>query len=195
MSVKAIDRRVRRTRPFLPDALLELILEKGYEAVTVQDVLERANVGRSTFYAHFQDKEDLFLSEFDALRSEFEEHLGMQEITANTVWDLSLHMFRHARDHFRLYKALAGKASGSVILDQLNRYLAFLLRDHLNVYYEEDRQIEVPVEILSGHLVSSFMALLTWWLDHDLAYPPDQMNEIYRRLTQPGMEELLGKME
>src|SRR5258707_301232 len=64
------DRRVRRTRRALREALVALIVERGYEKVTVQDVLDRADIGRSTFYAHYRDKDDLFGSCFDDLRAE-----------------------------------------------------------------------------------------------------------------------------
>jgi AcrR family transcriptional regulator len=68
MSAKKEDRRVQRTRTMLFDALLDLIIEKGYEAITVQDIIDRANVGRSTFYSHFSDKEQLLLGNIDQLR-------------------------------------------------------------------------------------------------------------------------------
>jgi AcrR family transcriptional regulator len=71
-SDKKADRRIQRTRRLLQDALVGLILEKGYEAITVQDILDRANVGRSTFYEHFYDKDDLLLSSFEFLRDDFE---------------------------------------------------------------------------------------------------------------------------
>ena len=69
-----MDRRIQRTRQLLHEALIELIQEKGYEAVTVQDILDRANLGRSTFYLHYRDKEELLLSGFERLRDEFEAH-------------------------------------------------------------------------------------------------------------------------
>src|ERR1700754_1124415 len=69
------DRRVRRTRRLLREALIALVAERGYERVTVQDVLDRADVGRSTFYAHFRDKEALFASCFDDLRADLRRHL------------------------------------------------------------------------------------------------------------------------
>lgn len=78
MSKKVIDRRVQRTRQLLQNALSELILEKAYEKITVQDVIDRANVGRSTFYAHFQDMDKLLLSGFEPLLAEFEEFLTGQ---------------------------------------------------------------------------------------------------------------------
>jgi len=62
MKTERVDRRVQRTRQLLNEALMSLIVEKGYEAITVQDIIDRANLGRSTFYAHYQDKEDLLLS-------------------------------------------------------------------------------------------------------------------------------------
>src|SRR6202012_5392571 len=62
MAQETMDRRVRRTRDLLHRALLDLIAEKGYPHITVQDILDRADVGRSTFYTHYRDKEDLLRS-------------------------------------------------------------------------------------------------------------------------------------
>src|SRR5688572_21995012 len=70
----ALDRRVQKTRKLLQDALVELVAEKGYEAVTIREILDRANVGRSTFYAHFQDKDQLLHSILEGLQALFEEH-------------------------------------------------------------------------------------------------------------------------
>src|SRR5690242_18084253 len=97
MAKKPVDRRVERTRQSLQNALSELILEKGYEHVTVQDVIDRANVGRSTFYAHFEDKEQLLLSGFEPLRAEFEDFLSGQSITQETPWALSLAIFQQVQ--------------------------------------------------------------------------------------------------
>src|SRR5690349_22765699 len=74
MDTKRGSRQVQRTRQHLEEACIALILEKGYEAVTIQDILDRANVGRSTFYVHYRDKEDLLMSRFQALQQAFEEH-------------------------------------------------------------------------------------------------------------------------
>jgi AcrR family transcriptional regulator len=191
MAEKNEDRRIQRTRKLLQDALLALILEKGYEAVTVQDVIDRANVGRSTFYAHFQDKEALFLSEFETLRTTFEHHLLSQPATDTSPWSLSLVMFRHAQENLQLYTALAGKQGGSLALTHLQKYLSALLRTHLKQQSTEKENPLVPPEILAHYLVSSFIALLTWWLDNDLPYSAERMNEMFRQLTQPGMEAVM----
>src|SRR5687767_2197406 len=98
------DRRVRRTRRTLQEALTTLILDKSYERITIQDVLDRADVGRSTFYAHFRDKDDLLMACFDGVREELQ-----REFAAEQSADA---LFLHAHRHRRIYKALCGKKSG-----------------------------------------------------------------------------------
>jgi len=192
--VKVIDRRIQRTRQLLQDALMALILEKGFDSITVQDVIDRANVGRSTFYAHFQDKEDLLLSGFEHLRTEFEEHLNSESMTNESPWELTLSMFKHAQMHRPLYKALAGRQGGSVALSLIQKFLFSYLHTHLNDHLKQTvskRKNSIPVEILAQYIFSSFISLLVWWLDNDSPYSAEQMNDFYRRLVQPGVEAMM----
>src|SRR5213083_3494878 len=105
---KPPDRRVQRTRKLLQDALVSLMIEKGYEATTVQDIIDRANVGRATFYAHFADKETLLVSRLEDLRA----MLAQQHQRARGL-GFSLPMLEHARDHLPLYAAIVGRGGGS----------------------------------------------------------------------------------
>src|SRR5258706_7745467 len=163
MNTKGVDRRIQRTRQLLQDSLVALILENGYEAVTVQDVIDRANVGRSTFYTHFQDREDLLLSEFESLWAQFEEHLTTKSFSNESLWDLSLLMFRHAQDYHRVYKAVVGKQSGHIMQSQIQKHLTTHIRKHLEAEWPDKSNKVFPLEVLTYHLVSSLMALLTWW--------------------------------
>lgn len=198
MPEKTTDRRIQRTRQLLQDALLALILEKGFDAVTVQDIIDRANVGRSTFYAHFQDKDALLLSGFEHLLAEFEKHLMSDEMMNNSPWGLSLTMLQHAQGQRQLYKALAGKQGGNLALSHIQKYLYTYLYAHLDAHMKQvlsKRKKSIPPEILAHYLSSSFISLLTWWLDNDSAYSAEQMNEYYRQLVQPGVDELMRQME
>src|SRR3954447_21575352 len=104
----APDRRVQRTRRHLREALMALILERGWDAVSVRDVCEKADVGRSTFYVHFADKENLLLSGFDDL------HAAMDEIRshAGAPFGFIEPLIVHVAEHKRLLQAVLGRQSG-----------------------------------------------------------------------------------
>lgn len=184
-----VDRRIQRTRQSLQDALITLILEKGYEAVTVQDVIDRANVGRATFYAHFQDKEDLLLSEFDQLTAHFNQHLAASEEI--DLWQLGLLMFQHAQNYHKIYKAAVGKQSGQIMLSHLQKYLTRLSQDSLQHQWGSQQNNIIPIEIVIHHLASSLLSLLIWWLDHNMPHSAERMAQMYQKLTQPGIAVLL----
>lgn len=191
MPKKITDRRIQRTRQILQDALIELILNKGYEAVTVQDIIDRANVGRSTFYVHFRDKEDLLLSGFEHLLAQLEEHLMSESVANESRWALNLSMFQHAQSQRKLYKALAGKQGGNVAVAHIQKYLFTYLHNHMKQVLSK-RKKGIPPEILAQYLSSSFISLLTWWLDNDSQYSPEQMNEYYRQLVEPGVDAIMN---
>ena len=104
------DRRVARSKRALKEALTDLILERGYEAVTVQDVIDRADVGRSTFYAHFLDKDDLLMAILADLDMPAPDHTMWMPDDPAFGWTLEL--FRHFGSGRRLFKAVAGSQSG-----------------------------------------------------------------------------------
>jgi AcrR family transcriptional regulator len=184
------DRRVRRTRKTLQDALIALILEKGYEAITVQDVIDRANVGRSTFYAHFVDKEALLLSQFENLQADFERHFA--ENTADDasadLLEFSAVMFQHAQRYRRVYQAVVGKQSGQLMQRHLEKTLTERVKRRVERHWTGQRRQAVPPDILTHYIVSAFMSLMIWWLDHDLPHPPERMDRIYRQLIRAGID-------
>jgi AcrR family transcriptional regulator len=181
-----MDRRIQKTRQALQEALIALVLEKGYEALTVQDVLDRANVGRSTFYAHFYDLDDLLQSEFEHLQAEFEAYMAKHPAQEASLWDISRLMFQHARTYQQLYKAMVGKESGTVIQRHLQDYLRQQIRARL-------KGDAATVEILESYLISSFMGLLTWWLDRGMPYSAEKIAQIFEELSKNGINDFKVK--
>src|SRR5213593_1902268 len=123
MVKRATDRRVQRTRQLLQDALISMMIEQGYEATTVQDIIDRANVGRATFYAHFADKETLLTSRLEDLRAllvrrQREVLASLGDATARG-FGFSLALLEHARSHLALYQAIVGRQSGAVVLQRI----------------------------------------------------------------------------
>ncbi len=187
---KSPDRRIQRTRQLLLDSLIKLILEKGYETITVQDIIDRANIGRSTFYSHFQDKEDLLLSGFESLRDIFE---GFQNQTSQETigWNFSLALFQHAEEQRPVFKALFGKQAGAVVVSNFKKTLTVLLHEHFQAIFPKKKQ-PVPLDVFVQYFVSTFFGLLTWWLDNDISCSAEQLNEYYQKMTEPTAEALLG---
>jgi AcrR family transcriptional regulator len=196
MQEHKIDRRIQRTQQALRDALIALILEKGYDAITVQDILDRANMGRSTFYAHYRDKEELLLSGFTTLFAEFQNEYHQMASPASDPTqagkDLSLFFFRHAALHRGLFRAMIGEQGGKIIQEHTQKYLTQFIREHIAGQLGE-RQKEVPVDILAHFIASSYLSLLTWWLDNDLPYTAEQMDGFYQQLVFPGIREMVVK--
>ncbi len=197
MKEKKEDRRIGRTRRLMHEALMALIVEKGYEAITVQDILDRADVGRSTFYAHYRDKDELLLSCFEHLRTLFEQQQQALFAARRTGKDPEVHfileLFRHTRQHHKLYKAIAGKQSGEMILKYLHRDLYTMLIGPLTELIRNKKSPPVPIEITTHHLVSSLLSLMTWWLDNNMPYSAEKMDEIFRILTAPAIETAFGR--
>ena len=187
MAVKAEDRRVRRTRALLQDALIALILEKGYEAVTVQDIIDRANVGRSTFYAHFLDKQQLLLSRVEELHVFLAQQHAQGLMSGERRLSFSLAMFQHAQSYRRVYQALVGKQGGTIVLRHIQQMLTSLVRDELARVAPRDAGTTIPREIVVQYIVGAFLALLTWWVDDEQHYTPEQMDAFFTRLTLPGV--------
>lgn len=186
------DRQVKKTRTALQEAMIELIMEKGYEALTVQHVLDRANVGRSTFYAHFYDLEDLLQSEFEVLHAELENFMTLHPV-GTTIWDLSRLLFAHAQRYHALYSVVVGKPGGQIIRSSFYRYLSTQIRLKLETDYGKVNHERLTLDILEHYLVSTFMELLSFWLDKKLAHSAENMAKIYQDLVKATLDNAFPK--
>ncbi len=186
-----LDRRVVRTRQLLRDALMDLILEKGYDAVTVQDITDRANLGRATFYVHYpQGKEQLLLSNLEEIYDELVARLKplKREGFQPGPHRPSQVAFEHAAEHHDLYLVLLHSQAAATIAQRIRDYLAGVLQQELELWQAES---PVPLTVIASYMAGSLVALITWWLENEMPYSPEYMSQIYSRLTRPGVSELL----
>jgi AcrR family transcriptional regulator len=170
------DRRVRRTRRTLHEAFIELVLERGYERITVQDILDRADVGRSTFYAHFRDKEALLLASFDDMREQLRAAIGARPDRPAAL------LFEHAHRYQVVYRALCGRQGGGLVHRHLHGLIGGLLREQL-----AGECGDLPVDVVAEFHTSAMLGLLVWWIDHDFCHGPEWLADVYRRLATPTM--------
>jgi AcrR family transcriptional regulator len=177
------DRRVRRTRKLLREAFIDLVLEKGYEKTTVQDILDRADIGRSTFYSHFRDKEALLLACFDNLRQQLRSDMAAMALAGPIdVSRPAALIFQHASRQKRMYGALCGKQGGRVVERHLRSLVSDILLERLSQYSLE---ADVPAAVAAEYYTAAAWGLLVWWVDHDFCRGHAWLTEVYRRLALP----------
>lgn len=191
MSQGATDRRVRKTRELLRSALLALILEKGYYRITVQDILDRADVGRSTFYAHYRDKDDLLLSGFEDVHAALNAEREAAE-TGNTrkaeFLEPLLAVFKHVEGHRRFWEALSRKGGADIITRILRDSVADLVREHFRSQFPDIEGRKEHVEPAMQFVAGACMGLLIWWLNTHAPYSAEEIHSIFKRLATQGVK-------
>src|SRR6266849_3092058 len=191
MAKDTIDRRSLRTKAMLQHALNSLIQKKDYEAITIKDICDAANVGRSTFYAHYTSKDDLKRRGFEKLRKELLDRQREAQAAPGEIKDrslgFSLTMFEHARDHADHYRALVGGRGGTVSLGTIRQILSDLVRDELAAAVHKKSEDIIPRELVVQYVVGAYMAVLTWWLDGGAKLPPQRIDAMFRRLASEGV--------
>ena len=195
MKTKKLDRRVQWTCQILRDALVALILEKGYQKITVQDIIDRANVGRSTFYSHFRDKDDLLFSGFDELAHDLDRHMRSTDATTDSQGHLlhSLDFFIHAYNNKELYVAMTESGGGELLLDIGRQHMQSHIQAHLN----EISSVEeiIPIAVISNFLAGSLLSMIIWWLDQEVPYTAEEMDDMFNALAMPGIRNIMSSAE
>ncbi len=187
------DRRVQRTRKLLQDAIMQLIREKGYDAVTVQDILDRANVGRATFYAHYQNKEDLFL----AHHHEFSSALGWGRWTPEQLMspnppDTLISFLQLLGENRSLYHVIANSRDANRIWRGLKASITANLADSLRAAFDE-KTPHIPLDALTEYIASAQLALIGWWLEQRTPYTALQIGSTLHRLQRVAIQEAFVK--
>lgn len=179
-----IDRRVARTRTALYDALVALIRAKDYAAITVEDILAEANVGRSTFYAHFTSKDDLLQRSLERLRDLL---VGVQQGSGHGAdgsnWDPARALFEHVGEYADVQAALAGGHGGAVLREAVDKVLADVLRQAMGAGPADG----LPRELVIQHMVATFNTTLRWWFEHRPAMTPAEADALFRQLLLRGL--------
>jgi AcrR family transcriptional regulator len=183
------DRRVRRSRRLLADALLELIVAKGYDAVTVQEIADRADLNRATFYLHFNSKEELLVA---GLEERFDELVATMNQVAATepVWENPAHdllLFRHVAENAAIYKALIGDHGLGWVMHRVIGYIAREVERELVQDLPEGARVDAPLPLVANFTAGALFGLIAWWLANDLPYSPEEMARIADRLCVRGV--------
>lgn len=189
------DRRTKKTRKTLSEALFSLMSEKSYESISVQQILDRADIGRSTFYMHFRDKNELLVGGLQGL----EELLcgAQKSASANSehsyekVIGFSLAMFEHAHDHKNIYRSLVGGQGWTIVRQHLEEILVKLMKKHARPLYKDVGDNEIPFDLFIDFLGATFTSVITWWFHYKRPISPREINSLFRALVIPTLTDNL----
>jgi len=184
------DRRSRRTRQMLTAALLELMREQRYDTITVQAIIDRANIGRSTFYAHYRDKEDLLQSAIARYVATLGSHMDAGAAGHRLI--PSLELLRHLQENYAPYRALVrGRASGP-LLQTMQAHLSGQVEARLARGLLPGTVPTVPLPVLAQHVAGALLTLLQWWVDREMPESPEQIDGYFRQLVRPSVQAATG---
>lgn len=179
-----IDRRVLRTRNTLGEALVALMQEKTFEEITVQEVLDRAGVGRSTFYTHYRDKNDLFMSDVEDFLEAVASGLKNHQAGSKRLLPVR-EFFSHVRDVRGFYGALEKSDKMNDLLSLARGIFARSIDERLQ---SAGVKIEPAQRAAQAYaLAGSFLSLLEWWANKGMKTDPSEMDEIFHRLAWDGL--------
>jgi AcrR family transcriptional regulator len=163
------------------DALLVLSLEKGYDAITIRDIAERADIAYSTFFRHYASKDDLLATEINTVIDDLQTLI--QQAHAKSREAEGVLIFQHVAAHPTFFRVLFTSQGTSRVLEDAQREIvAHLVQTEI---FPADNLI--PPEIAANHFVVTVLALIRWWLDHDIPYTVKQMASFYSRLLMQGL--------
>jgi AcrR family transcriptional regulator len=191
------DLRVRRTRKLLMQALIELTIEKGFPAITVQDLADRAMVNRATFYRHYLDKYDLldqYMNEVYELTASQERLASSQ--TPEAAFDNPpsglVSMLEHVQKHADFYRVMLGAKGDLTFMQRIQQYSEMRLRSLLASRGPKLKPQSPPLELCLSYLSHAGVGAMAWWLNDSQSYPPEQVAAWLNQLNKETLDHVMG---
>lgn len=185
------DRRSRKTRQGLRHALLILLKEKRYEEISVQDIIERADVARSTFYAHYVDKDDLLTGQNGIFAESLGDDMAEHSAHAHDEGFSSLTWFQHIQAQGDVLKVIAKDPAMDIAMKTLRKLILRSVQEGLQTHHQSDGKTQVPMSLLADYLTDTLMSMVRWWYQNDMTYSPQQMDALFKQLVLPGVSAAL----
>ena len=178
-----MDRRQKRIREAVFQAFTQLLERKSYSGISVQEIIDEANIGRSTFYTHFETKDELLR----ALCTEIFDHVFSDHLTSESSHDFSAkqqdieseitHILYHLQDSRSYIKGILSCESGEIFMQFFKEHLTGIFKKELEKYPSD-----VPEEFMLNHIICDFAETVRWWMQHP-AYSPEQISVFFFSTT------------
>lgn len=182
-----IDRRIKRTRRLVSEAFIQLVLEKGYDGVRIEDIIEQADVARTTFYTHFKDKGDLLEYVVETFRQQAEQNLPHIELDANGLPSAEQlkKTFQNVVDHAPYFRMALAENGMPKFYDRIHLIIANMVETLLTNHVEQvGRNYQVPISLIAYHFAGALLSTVKWWLQENRIYliSPEEMADQFLHL-------------
>lgn len=189
------DRRIQKTKKLLHEALGELIREKPYDDIAVREILDRANVGRSTFYTHFRGKDELLVSVISELL-ESAQISGGHPSTGEPyerIVSFSLPVFEYISRHRGTGAAMRGARARAIVHERLQDIVARRIAGDVKTHVRGQQKAagRIPPDLMVRYISATFVLVLNWWMESRDALPAKEVNELFRTMVTPMLEATL----
>ena len=184
---KRMDARVRRTRDALGDALVALMQEKPFDTITVQDVLDRAKVGRSTFYTHYSDKDDLLMSDAEEFFEAMSMMLSVRGDQSDRVFPVR-EFFSHITEAKQFVEALVSSGKFHDNMELAHGLFARGIERRLSELPRGRGISAAEWPAIAFAHAGALLSLLTWWIDRGMRQPPEEMDQLFHKMVWKGVE-------
>lgn len=188
------DRRTEKTRLSIFNALSDLMQEKKYSNITIQEIIDRANVGRSTFYAHFDTKDELLSCSIENVFELLNQHIidCVDQSGSQTRFIPVAELFEHILENSRLIRGVMSTESADLLLRKIQSYWNKKIEKHLDELFTDCTKPKVPFDILTNHITSTMIELIKWWLSCNTPYTPQQMDQYFQELINPCIQSAIS---
>lgn len=168
-----VDRRILKSQEAIKKAMIELMGEKSFDEITIQDISDTANVSRGTIYLHYMDK-------YDLLEKIIEEHINkMREICESTAEEefkeANLHWFKYLESHYLFFSTMLASKGAPYFRNQFLNFLIEEFKDEVNI--KEGKNKGLNEDVILQFIVTSYVGIVEWWFKNGMPYSPEVMAE------------------
>jgi AcrR family transcriptional regulator len=187
-----LDPRVIRTRKLLRQSLIELVPEKGFSQLTIQDITDHATLNRATFYLHYRDKDELLLDVFEDLVTHAIPF--PPDGKGDIPWE-ELHpivtVFEHIAKYAEFYDAILGEQGVPLMMARLRNLIEDIINRWLKVLLPTTFADKILPDIATNFFGSAYLGVITWWLENDMPYTPTEMERFLIRISNMGIRSMI----
>ena len=183
------DRRIQKTKAAIYESFSSLLMEKKYNAITIQEIIDRANIGRSTFYSHFETKDELLSNICDEVFEVM--HIQLEEYANGEIRVPIAKFLSHIEENKKQLRGFFSDECSDLITRNFKEYWNVKFKEHI-LSHKSEKDMKVPIDYLVNHVVGSILEMMKWWIHSGMKYTPEEMELYWYTVTYPAIVAAMG---